>query len=556
MKTLLVYPPFHRLHGLKNRFFPIGLGYLAGALRDAGQEVAIYNGENFDDDEPLSESRNHTDTFTHFQAYQDALDNPNHYVWEEVRQVIRQYQPDLVGITTKSCMVPAAQIISRIAKEVNSDRPVIWGGPHASICPDETINFDHVDFVARHEGEQTIVEFAEMLESGRRSWGDIDGLVWRDASRKVVHNKLRANLPDINAIPFPDRTADLFPSRYQPDHYGVMFTSRGCPWPCTFCDSRGVWTRQIRYRTPENIAAEMRHIHDDLGVRDFYFWDDTFTPYRKHAVKVFDRMIAEFPEKGQPITWQATTRCDCVDDELAELMKRSGCRLLTYGVETGSPAMMEILRKGITHDKVFYAQNVMRKAGMPWHAFFMIGFPDDRPETIAETMALIRQLECRAVGISIFTPYPGLEIYERAKQYGLITEPIEWRYFSHQSPRNHFVRDIPREEFHRIAAACLKEADAFNQRRHRIDRLRYLVANPRLIPGQLGRMFKARTQSARKPARRPAGATTAVVRKPTRPPVPDFAHPPVQSPEAASLTRGIRLTPARADRAPDQGSNK
>jgi len=136
MKTLLVYPPFHRLHGLKNRFFPIGLGYLAGALRDAGQEVAIYNGENFDDDEPLSESRNHTDTFTHFQAYQDALDNPNHYVWEEVRQVIRQYQPDLVGITTKSCMVPAAQIISRIAKEVNSDRPVIWGGPHASICPD------------------------------------------------------------------------------------------------------------------------------------------------------------------------------------------------------------------------------------------------------------------------------------------------------------------------------------------------------------------------------------------------------------------------------------
>jgi len=186
----------------------------------------------------------------------------------------------------------------------------------------------------------------------------------------------------------------------------------------------------------------------------------------------------------------------------------------------------------------------------------MIGFPDDRPETIAETMALIRQLECRAVGISIFTPYPGLEIYERAKQYGLITEPIEWRYFSHQSPRNHFVRDIPREEFHRIAAACLKEADAFNQRRYRIDRLRYLVANPRLIPGQLGRMFKARTQSARKPARRPAGAATAVVRKPTRPPVPDFAHPPVQSPEAASLTRGIRLTPARADRAPDQGSNK
>src|SRR5262249_35602781 len=158
---------FHRLHQLKNRFFPIGLGYLAGALRAANQDVAIYNAENFDDDEPLSDSRSHTDQFTHFQGYQDALDNPKHYVWAEARRVLTQYRPDVVGITTKSCMIPAAQIISRIAKETNPNVIVVWGGPHASICPDETIGFTDVDFVVRHEGEETIVELVEMLESGR-----------------------------------------------------------------------------------------------------------------------------------------------------------------------------------------------------------------------------------------------------------------------------------------------------------------------------------------------------------------------------------------------------
>ena len=504
MKTLLVYPPFHRLHGLRNRFFPIGLGYLAGALRAAGHEAAIYNGENFDDDEPVADSRSHSNTFLSFQKYQDALDDPAHYVWAEVRKVVRDYGPDVVGITTKSCMIPAAQAISRIVKEVDPRITVIWGGPHASIQPDETINFDHVDFAARHEGEETIVEFIEMLGSGRREWSAIDGLVWRNSANEVVHNKPRMNIKGIDSIPFPDKSADLFPHRYEPDHYGVMFTSRGCPWPCTFCDSRGVWTRQIRYRSPENIVGEMTELHEKHGVRDFYFWDDTFTPNRKHSMRVFDEMIAAFQARNRPITWLATTRCDCIDDELAARMKASGCRTLTFGVESGSASMMKILKKGITHDKVFHAQAVTRKAGIPWDAFFMIGFPDDTPATIEETMSLIRRLECRSVALSIFTPYPGLELYERAKSYGLIEEPIEWRYFSHQSPRNHFVKDIARDEFAAIARRCFAQIDDFNRRRYRSDRLRFYALHPARVPAKLLSMAKDGLRSAVRVRRRPS----------------------------------------------------
>jgi radical SAM superfamily enzyme YgiQ (UPF0313 family) len=236
----------------------------------------------------------------------------------------------------------------------------------------------------------------------------------------------------------------------------------------------------------------MDQLYRQYAVRDIYFWDDTFTPNRKHSHRVFDKMMEAFPRTRRPITWQATTRCDCVDDELAEKMRESGCRLLTFGIESGSERMMKILKKGITHEKVAHSQRVMRQAGITWDAFFMIGFPDDTPETIEETMSMIRRLECRSVGLSIFTPYPGLELYERAKSYGLIREPIEWRFYSHQSPRNHFVKNISRDEFAKIASCCLRKVDQLNARRYRMDRLGFFARNPTKLMKKLWRLAVVR----------------------------------------------------------------
>ncbi|MFQ5505759.1 MAG: B12-binding domain-containing radical SAM protein [Planctomycetota bacterium] len=499
MQTLLIYPPFIRLHGIRYRFFPIGLGYLAGALREAGKSVAVYNAENFGDGETLIDRYTYSDNYRLFQAYQQSLDDPGHYVWTEIEDVIRRYRPDLVGVSVKSCMVPSSRRISRIVKRIDPGITVVWGGPHASIVPDEAIKVPEVDLVVRHEGERTIVELVGMLESGARDLSSIDGLVWK-RDGEIVHNRPRQNVPEVDRIPFPDKTANLMPERYEADRFGVMFTSRGCPWPCTFCDSRGVWTRNIRYRTPENVIEEMLGLYDGLGVRDFFFWDDTFTPNRKLSMRLFDLMIETFPKTGRPITWQATTRCDCVDDELARKMKQSGCRMLTFGIESGSPSMMEILQKGITHEKVHHCARVMKKAGIEWEAFFMIGFPDDTPRTIEETMELIRELDI-VTCISIFTPYPNTELYERAKHYGLIHEPLEWRYYSHQSPKNHFVRDLSKEEFQRISAGCLAEVDRLNARVYYRNRLRFYMRHPARVPGKvLSVLASALRRTRRQPA--------------------------------------------------------
>lgn len=117
-----------------------------------------------------------------------------------------------------------------------------------------------------------------------------------------MHNEIRPNILNCDTIPVPDKSADLMPARYAPDHYGVIFTSRGCPWPCTFCDSHGVWTRKVRYRSEQNVVAEMDDLYDRYGVRDFWFWDDTFTPNRKHSLGLLDLMAKRFHDRGRPIT--------------------------------------------------------------------------------------------------------------------------------------------------------------------------------------------------------------------------------------------------------------
>jgi len=480
VKTLLIYPPFSRLHGMKDRFFPIGLGYLAAALRRRDKQVAIYNAENYPDGEDLLNSHSALQTYRQFATYQKALDTSSHHVWREAREVIERYRPDLVGITVKSCMSPSSAILSRIVKQIDPEILVVWGGPHPSVAPSDALTCEAADMVVRHEGEETIVEIVEMLESGRKEWAAIDGLVWRDPERGLVHNRPRAYSMSLDDIAAPDKSADLMPERYAPDHYGVMFTSRGCPWPCTFCDSSGVWTRKLRIRSPEAILAEMEDLYSRFGVREFYFWDDTFTPNRKHSMRLFDLMIEHFHRRGRPITWRATTRCDCVDEELAEKMRASGCRLLVFGIESGSPRIMKILKKGITQQDVLRCQSVMRGANIPYETFFMIGFPDDTRESIEETMALIRQLDVPAM-ISIFTPYPNTHLYERARSYGLFEEPIEWRYHSHQSPGNNFVKNMSRDEFRRVAERCLAEVDRRNVRRYLVGRARHYLKNPREI---------------------------------------------------------------------------
>ncbi len=461
-RTLLIYPPFHRLHSLKNRFFPIGLGYLAGALKAAGFEAAIYNAENYDDRETMHDGRSHSDTYAYFQKYQDALDNPDHYVWDEVRRTIARLQ---AGRRRHHDEILHASVGADDQPHRQGSRARSHRGLGRSACVDSAGRNDRASTMSTlsrgMKASRRLSSSCEPLESGAPDWSAIDGLVWRDDAGNVVHNKIRTNMPDIDQ-PFHARQVRGSDAGPVPARTTMASCSRAAA-------ARGRARSVIHVGCgPERSATGRRSISSRkcasctirYGVRDFYFWDDTFTPNKKHSHKMFDAMIAEFQAKGQPITWQATTRCDCVDDELAKKMKASGCRLLTYGIESGSPSMMKILKKGITHEKVEHAQTVMRKADIPWDAFFMIGFPDDTPETIEETMAMIRRIECRSAAISIFTPYPGLEMYDLAKSYGLIKEPIEWRYFSHQSPINHFVKNIGREEFSAIAANASTKSTA------------------------------------------------------------------------------------------------
>lgn len=233
MKVLLIRPPFSRLKKTGQApYFPLGLGYIAATLEKAGITAAIYHAENprrpdeciVEDEEAVFYQRSASQ-----QRYFDALDNDAHPVWDEVRQTIRDYAPDIVGITLLTVEVGSALKISEICKKYRPDMPVVWGGVHPTFNPHDAFRQGTADFVVRGEGEETFLELCRKIENGAKDFSDVLGISYM-AEGKIVHNATRPLLEDVDKIPFPASHLILYPESFDHKSMGSMIASRGCPW--------------------------------------------------------------------------------------------------------------------------------------------------------------------------------------------------------------------------------------------------------------------------------------------------------------------------------------
>jgi anaerobic magnesium-protoporphyrin IX monomethyl ester cyclase len=456
MKILLVEPPFARLKQDLRVFFPLGLGYLASSLEQAGFMVRIYNAEIPDGGagQEVSASSASKRLGQH-KFYAEALSNPHHSVWREIKGVIESFRPDVLGITARSPKFPAAMRIAAIAKEVNRQCHVVIGGPHPTIQQKEVIENEHVDSVAVGEGEMTLVELCHALEAGK-TLKQVSGLVWKEGG-KVTSNSPRQLIRDLDALPFPGRRLVFRPESYTGDTFGVVVTSRGCPFQCGYCSASSMWTRKVRYRSVENVIAEIRLIVEEFGISTIFFWDDSMTVNRKRLIQLCQALIKE----RLGVKWQCTTRVDLVDDELLRHMKRAGCVHIDVGIESGSPRILRSINKGITIEQVERAVKLIKMNRIAVSAFFMIGFPEETAEDIRQTIELIDRLKISTC-FSVFTPYPGTALFNQAKSFGLVPEQIEWEKHDHQSPENFFVKDMDRKLFDQLEHEMARISDMHN----------------------------------------------------------------------------------------------
>jgi len=377
MRIALISPKWNKK---ANDYPPLGLGYLAAVLEQNHHQVKIF----------------------------DFSLNSVSTLESDVQQVTA-FSPHLVGLTAMTSVYHSALETATLLKAYLG-RPIVLGGPHATMCPERILNESPViDYIVRGEGEETVLELVEALR-GDRDLSSVNGLTYRRRG-EVISNPDRELITDLDALPFPAR--HLFDLK----RYGLctpeglpmatILSSRGCPYNCSYC-FKGIVGRTYRQRSPENIIAELRQLIDEYGIRDFYFIDDLFTIDSRRLEAITAGLIAQRLD----IRWQCLGRVDRVSAESLRQMYAAGCRRIHYGIESGNQEILRRISKGIKLEQVRSAVRWAKEAGIQVKGYFMLGLPGDTEETMQQTIDLAVELDLDESMFSLTTPFPGTRLWD------------------------------------------------------------------------------------------------------------------------------------------------
>ncbi|MDH4209202.1 MAG: radical SAM protein, partial [Anaerolineae bacterium] len=274
-----------------------------------------------------------------------------------------------------------------------------------------------VDAVIRGEAEATVRELALRLAAGE-DLSQVLGLTYRRGGEVLV-NPPRPLIEDLDSLPFPARHIVRQEGYRAAIYSGVrptaMVSSRGCPYHCVYClwpDT--LYGHKFRARSAANVVDEIEQAVRDYGVDEIYFDDDCLTLSKKRVLEIC-RLILE---RGLEVKWIVQARVDTVDREVLAAMKEAGCHYILFGVESGSPRMLEIMKKRITLDQVRQAFKDCREVGIKTQAFFLFGVPGENRETIEETIQFAKEIDADSTQFAIAIPHPGTQLYETCMDNG------------------------------------------------------------------------------------------------------------------------------------------
>ncbi|MDD5773384.1 MAG: radical SAM protein [bacterium] len=386
-RILLIEAPYAYKKGsiVVGNYFPLGIGYLAAFLRQKGYPVKIF--------QPADNKR---------------FD-------QELMESLRNYNPDLVGISVMTSTYPKAINICGIIKK-NSNARTIMGGHHISAVKKEVLEQSpDTDFAVVGEGELTMLDLINELIKSSPDLKSVKGLLWRDDKGNIQENEKQTLIKDLDKLPFPARDlVDI--SRFRLHSYidfgkksATMITSRGCPFKCLFCSSHLTMGSEYRFRSVENVLAEITEITNKYKIDHIVFEDDTMTLKRDRIEGICNGLIKM---KNRP-SWYCLSRVDAIDYDLAKLMKKAGCKMIAFGIESGSPEILKKIKKGISIERAKEAVKACSDAGLRTQCTFILGFPFDDEKTMEMTLEAAKNIGPTIAIFFPLTPYPGTEVYEK-----------------------------------------------------------------------------------------------------------------------------------------------
>jgi anaerobic magnesium-protoporphyrin IX monomethyl ester cyclase len=283
---------------------------------------------------------------------------------------------------------------------------IVAYGQAPTSLPEEVASF--CDYAVIGEPEKTLVE----IFSGKPRKA-----VCYMKKKKLYINRDANFIKDIDEIPLPAR--DLLDNNAYRHAFLKPFTqvstARGCPFRCIFCTSRQYF-RMYRQRSVENIMMELSEVYEKYGIRNFGFTDDTFAMNEKRVIGICKAIL----ERGMKVRWFATARVDTVTPEMLDYMKKAGCEVLMFGIETSTQEIIEKLKKDIKVTQIEEAVKLTKKSGIKAHGYFVLGSPFDTPETIRKSVEFAKKLKLDYASFNVFVPYPGTEAFAQLEKKGKI----------------------------------------------------------------------------------------------------------------------------------------
>lgn len=396
LRVLLVVPP----STLKERYgdlqeagavYPsMGLGFIAAVAEADGHQVRVIDSEA----EPVG--------------------------YDGIQGIIGEFKPQVIGFQTFCANLPRCRKVARQAKETLPDIVVVFGGVQATLFPEDQFIDDTVDVVVIGEGERPFTQLLNALEHSE-DLSTVEGIAFKNDRGDVTFTPRPPLIQNLDLLPFP--ALHLFPmeayhssAQLRGSNTLHLFTSRGCPYNCSYCSGDLIFGKSFRYRSAGKVIEDIRCMVDNYKIDGLQFYDETFTVNRKRVFELCDEM----KRNGLDIPWACFTRVDLVDEEILTVMRDAGCYQIFFGVETGVDRLLKLIRKGTTLDQARNAFALCRKLGIETVASFMLTLPTETEEDTEKTIRFGLELDPDYVYWLSFVPYPGNDLADLAQQTGTI----------------------------------------------------------------------------------------------------------------------------------------
>ena len=334
-----------------------------------------------------------------------------------IRHLVR-LRPDLLMIDTMTPTMAYAREIAGAVLDQLSDLK-IWGiGQHATEQSEDLL-YPGSPISGVLLGEYP-GSMANLLACrGERA---VDDCATLSAEGHIIRTGKKREINDLDALPPIDPTGlhldryrmrSIHVPKFGSVRWGYLLTSRGCPFPCTFCSAtlRQTYGRKFRGHSAERVVDDMLRLHLDHGIDAFYTIDDVFSLDRQRVVDICHGLI----KHNHRIHWTIQTRGDLIDLDLLKLMARAGCVGVKMGIESGVDRILKIIRKNATRNDLLEAARNCQEAGLSLTTYYMVGHPTETRAEMEETFRFAREVGSDMVQMAFHTPYPGSESYELVK---------------------------------------------------------------------------------------------------------------------------------------------